>query len=194
MQDFREYLNLLYPISDESYKLIQNEITENEVPKGTILCDIDCVPKNVYFILSGFIRAYTIDDKGKEYTKSLFNRYQFAGSFSALIKKEKSNKVYVTVTPCKMLEFNYKNLTQLSEKHVDIANLAIKMHELFYVSMENKLLEFTTKDATERYKNLVANFEHIERIIPQYQIATILGITPIQLSRIRKKISDQLWS
>ena len=194
MQDFRDYLNLLYPISDESYKLIQNEITEIDVPKGTILCDIGCVPENVYFILSGFMRAYTIDPKGKEYTKSLFNRYQFAGSFSALIKKEKSTKVYTTVTPCKILEFNYENLTKLSEKYVDIANLSIKMHEIFYVSMENKLLEFTTKDATERYKNLIAGFEHIERIIPQYQIATILGITPIQLSRIRKKISDQLWS
>lgn len=193
MQDFREYLNVLYPISDESYELIQNEITVTDVAKGTILCDIDTTPTNVYFILSGFIRAYTIDKKGKEYTKSLFNRFQFAGSFSALIKNEKSNNVYTAVTPCKMLVFNYKNLTKLSEKHLDIANLSIKMHELFYVSMENKLLEFTTKDATERYKNLISGFEHIERIIPQYQIATILGITPIQLSRIRKKISDELW-
>jgi len=188
MNNLHLYLNSLVPISNQSYLLIENEFTIKKIQKNTILCNIGDIPKNIYHIKSGMIRAYTVDEKGKEYTKSLFRVNQFAASLSALIKNEPSKLVYETITECEVLEGNYTALRKISSQNIEVANIALRMLEMFYLSIENKLFEFTIKDAKDRYLSLIKRFENIEKLIPQYQIATILGITPIQLSRIRKKL------
>ena len=63
-----------------------------------------------------------------------------------------------------------------------------KMLQLYYISLEKKVIELGTKTAKERYINLKGKFGNIENLIPQYHIASLLGITPIQLSRIRKDL------
>jgi len=85
MDDLHQYLNSLAPISDQTYQLIEHEFTLKKYTKNTILCDIGDTPKNIYLIQSGMIRAYTVDEKGKEYTKSLFRAEQFAASLSAFL-------------------------------------------------------------------------------------------------------------
>ena len=63
-----------------------------------------------------------------------------------------------------------------------------KMLQFYFIGLENKVIELGSLTATERYLNFKKRFTTIENLIPQYQIASILGITPIQLSRIRKEI------
>ena len=188
MDNLHLFLNSLAPISDETYQLIAQEFTIEKYPKNTILCNIGDIPQKIYLIKSGLIRAYTVDEKGKEYTKSLFRAEQFAASLSALIKNEASRLVYETITDCEILEANYSALRGMSSQNIEVANIALRMLETFYLGIENKLFEFTIKDAKDRYLSLIERFENIEKLIPQYQIATILSITPIQLSRIRKKL------
>ncbi len=190
MVDFYKYLNAVSPISKQNFLLIEKLCLPQKYPKKTILCNIGKIPTNIYFIKSGYIRAYTLGSTEKQYTKSLFKANQFAASISGLITKKPSKLVYEAITDCEVFKINYNSFRDLAKKNIEIANIALKMHDVFYISMENKLFEFTTKDATARYLSILKRFNGIENLIPQYQIATILGITPIQLSRIRKKVNS----
>lgn len=83
----------------------------------------------------------------------------------------------------------YHELERLSDNNYELERLRRCIAERFFVGNEKKQLEMALMDATERY--LIFKEEHpgLEDLIPQYHIASYLGISPTQLSRIRKNLS-----
>ena len=65
----------------------------------------------------------------------------------------------------------------------------MKLLEHIFITYENRSLDLMRLDATERYLKLREQIPNIDNLIPQYQIASYLNITPVQLSRIRKKLN-----
>jgi len=78
---------------------------------------------------------------------------------------------------------------KLCKADVDVANLYAKILERIFIQYENRNLELISMDATERYLKLREQIPNIDDLIPQFQIASYLSITPVQLSRIRKKMN-----
>ena len=76
----------------------------------------------------------------------------------------------------------------LMEKH------DLKLFQIYYleknwlVAKEIREVEIVQNNAAQRYKKFLAEYPSLEERLPQYHIASHLGITPTQLSRIRKKI------
>ena len=62
--------------------------------------------------------------------------------------------------------------------------------ESVYIIYEKRLVEMISLDATNRYLELRKQISKVDELIPQYHIASFLGITPVQLSRIRRKIDE----
>ncbi|MCH2084086.1 MAG: Crp/Fnr family transcriptional regulator, partial [Saprospiraceae bacterium] len=75
-------------------------------------------------------------------------------------------------------------------KYQDLERLGRKIAEFYFLEKEQKEIEMALLDADKRYLILRKRFPTIENIIPQYYIASYLGISPTQLSRIRKKIQQ----
>ncbi|GAB3642608.1 hypothetical protein [Spirosoma arcticum] len=46
-------------------------------------------------------------------------------------------------------------------------------------------------DAGQRYEQFQRDYGHLEPLIPQYHIASYLGVTPTQLSRIRRSMAGR---
>ena len=62
--------------------------------------------------------------------------------------------------------------------------------ELIFLKMEERVFELCILDSKERYLKFKRDFPELEDQITQYQIATYLNITPVQLSRIRKELNS----
>jgi len=65
--------------------------------------------------------------------------------------------------------------------------VARKLAEIFFVQKEQREIEIVLLDADRRYSLFQKQFPQLEQQIPQYHIASYLGVTPTQLSRIRRK-------
>ena len=63
--------------------------------------------------------------------------------------------------------------------------------EHVFIRYEERQLELISMDAKAQYLALLKKMPNIEELIPQYQIASYLSITPVQLSRIRRKIKKE---
>ena len=81
-----------------------------------------------------------------------------------------------------------KTAIKISKANIDISNLYNRILESVYILYEAKQLETAALDATQRYLQLKRRIPNIENLIPQYQIASYLNISPVQLSRIRKSL------
>jgi CRP-like cAMP-binding protein len=190
MKHLKGFIDNITPISDEAWKDLKALLKERTVVTGEHICDFKDIPEYCYFIKSGVLRAYTITSKGTEHNTSLFSSFHLTGSLSALILNKPSKIAYQALTKCHIIEGNYSAILDLCYKHQELSRFLQTMLEYFYISLESRTIELATLNAKERYLNLMKRIPDIEKLIPQYHIASHIGITPIQLSRIKKDMKD----
>ena len=134
------------------------------------------------------MRAYLGSETGKEYNKNFFMPFSFVGAFTGLIKRQPSTLIYEALTDCKVYEVDFETFMVLCKEDINISNLYNRVLEHVFIKYEERQLELISMDATQRYLKLIKKIPEIEHLISQYQIASYLSITPVQLSRIRKKL------
>ena len=186
MSFFRNFVSNFHTISENSFKEFKNLIEEKELKKDHILVNLGDIPFNFYIIKSGVIRSYIIDKNGKEHTKTIYTPISTTGNLTALIKNEPSNLIYECLTNCDVLECNYNDFNDLALKHHDLTIFHYKVLERIYIREEEKILDLSMLNATQRYEKLKKKTPGIDNLINQYHIASYLNITPVQLSRVRK--------
>ena len=189
MNNFFKYLNSMAPISKDIESEIIKIVTLTTYPAGTILCKMGEIPSQVYFLKSGIVRGYTISPKGTFFNRLLFQKGEFMASLSALIQKKEAEFALECLTDSEVIETNYHELLKLGKEIPEILIIYIKLLEEKFIKLEISNHNFVTLNATERYLKLRNRIPGIDNLIPQYHIASHLGITPIQLSRIRKSLS-----
>jgi CRP-like cAMP-binding protein len=181
-------INSLSNTCPESFsKLI--EISEyRKIKSGTQLVMQGEITSKVYLLISGVVRCYLITESGKEYNKTFYLNDSLFGSLTALIQKKPSLFIFEALTDCKVYELEFCKLMELCKKDMHLNKLYTKVLEATYIKYEKRLIELITLDAKDRYLELKKQILDVDDLITQYHIASYLGITPVQLSRIRKKI------
>ncbi|MBP0902532.1 Crp/Fnr family transcriptional regulator [Mariniflexile gromovii] len=151
---------------------------------------LDEIPSKIYMLVSGVVRCYLSTESGKEFNKNFYMPLSFIGPLTALIKKNPSLFVFETLEDCEMYEVDYRKLIELCKKYESVNILYSKVLESVYIMYEKRLVELISLDAKDRYTELRKQIPKVDTLIPQYHIASYLGITAVQLSRIRKKIDN----
>ncbi len=182
------FLNSISDISEETFSEIKKITTFKRIEAGTQIVKLDDVPSKAYMIVSGIIRCYLITESGKEFNKSFYLPVSFAASLTALMKRKPSSFVFEALTDCKIYEIDYYKLMRLCEANDNLKSLYTKTLEFLYVKYEKRLVESMSLNATGRYLELQKQIPNVDELISQYHIASYLGITSVQLSRIRKKL------
>jgi CRP-like cAMP-binding protein len=176
-------------ISEASYKKLESFAKFRKVPANTILAEAGTIQKNVYMLVSGVISAYVTSESGKYYSKRLFTPISFAGALTAILKNEPTEVSYITLTDCKVYEMDFYEFKGLCNEEPEIGGFYVKVLEHAFIAYEARNLDLMRLNATEGYLKLRKQIPDIDNLIPQYQIASYLNITPVQLSRIRKKLN-----
>jgi len=91
------------------------------------------------------------------------------------------------LTNCVIQVADFNKITALYNDYPKIERLARILAENKFSIKEKREIELVTLDATERYIIFQSEHPNLENLIPQYHIASYLGVTPTQLSRIRAK-------
>ncbi len=91
--------------------------------------------------------------------------------------------------PSVVLEYNFNDFKQLTEKYSDIAAMYIRYMELHWIIEKEPLeIAFRSDTAKTRYIQFLKNYPTLEPRLKQHEVAAFLGITPTQLSRIRAEL------
>ncbi|WP_242204577.1 Crp/Fnr family transcriptional regulator [Aestuariivivens insulae] len=183
-----DFLNSITDISKDTFEILKGISEFKKIPEGTQLVKLNEVPSKIYMLVSGLIRCYLTTEAGKEFNKSFYLPISFVASLTALMRKNPSLFVFETLTDCKLYEIDYDKFMALCSKNIQMNALYTKVLEVVYTKYEKRLVELISLDAKGRYLALRKQIPNVDKIIPQYHIASFLGITAVQLSRIRKKI------
>lgn len=137
------------------------------------------------FIINGILRIYYLNDKGEEWNKHFLQENDFVASS---ISPEKKSITYIqALTKTIILCIPFPELVQISTKYNEI-NLFIQKLTFSYLEQkQNREISLLSEEAMNNYLTFKNSFPDLENKIQHYHIASYLGITPTQLSRLRKK-------
>nr|WP_246032185.1 Crp/Fnr family transcriptional regulator [Leptospira fluminis] len=147
------------------------------------------VPTEFAFVFSGQLREYYLTDQGDEYIKSFCFPGEFTGSYFDLLSEHPSTCNIRALSDCLLGVANFADFTALYEEHPAWERLGRKTAEFLFIKKAKREYELLALSAEQRYESLKKAYPKIEESIPQYHIASYLGITPVSLSRIRSKLS-----
>ncbi|VEH20741.1 DNA-binding transcriptional activator YeiL [Chryseobacterium nakagawai] len=187
--EFLKQINTYYPLSKQTTAALIEICSEEHFQKNELLLESGSMARYYYFIKSGLIGYYTTDEEGNNIYKIFFEENSFVASTSAIIKNEPSDFSIIALEDCSVIKYPTKAFRELLEKHHDLALFHIKYLEKNWVVKKEPLevsLKFET--AKQRYLLLLKNKSLYDRL-KQHHIASYLGITPTQLSRIKKEIN-----
>mgnify|MGYP003576196839 CR=1 FL=1 len=196
----KTYLNNLkttiqsyYPISENSWKLIENITSFQTLKKGETLLQNGEIAKNLHYIAKGVLRAFITDEQGNFYNKNLFLDNYLAGSKVSLMLETPSNFTIEALEDCILINLNYQKYTKLINENDDLKSFYIAyLEKNWIIEKEQREVALVMQNATERYLSLLDKHPTMADRVPLLHIASHLGITPTQLSRIRKSLEKDL--
>jgi CRP-like cAMP-binding protein len=191
MTDLKAFFNRLTPISSDSWDKLSKLFSPGVLKKGDYFISEGQMAKEIGFLESGIVRAFYRNSEAIEYNKHLFVNPCLIGGYASLITKAPNQIIQQALTDCRIQTARYADIEALYETCPDIERAARILAELFFVQKEQREIEIVLLDAEKRYEIFQKDFPQLEQQIPQYHIASYLGVTPTQLSRIRRKISGK---
>lgn len=185
------YLTGISPLSQESIQALSKLFRPVHLHAGEFFIEEGKYAKEIGFLESGVVRAFFVNAEGKEYNKQFFMGPALIGAYTSLLTQQKNRIAQQALTTCKIWKVPYHEIELLYAKFHDIERLGRKIAEYYFLEKEKKELQMALLDAEKRYLILRKEFPSLEMKIPQYHIASYLGISPTQLSRVRKKLSQK---
>ncbi|RFS22575.1 Crp/Fnr family transcriptional regulator [Chitinophaga silvatica] len=144
--------------------------------------------RKLAFIEKGILRAYSVKPNGDEAT--LFLRWEghFIASHDTIIHHLPARFIYRALEPSRLVEINYDKLEEILRLHPEFEPL----RNYFLLKMLADALEgiegFVLLSPEERYQKIIESKWDIVNRVPDKYIASMMGITPVSLSRIRKRL------
>lgn len=185
MESLREYVTQVYPLPPATWEALTPLIHPSHLKRNTFFAERGDQPSDLGFLQSGSVRAFYRDPKGQDYNKTFFVGPCFFAAMSALVTGQPSQIYIQAMEDCEILRLPYPELKGLYDQHPALERLARMIVEGIFVVKEQREIDLVTLDAKARYLKFRSAFPGLENRIPQYHIASYLGVTPTQLSRIR---------
>jgi CRP-like cAMP-binding protein len=191
MTDFKKFFYNLSSVSTENWDKFSVLFKPIVLKKGEYFIQEGQTANELAFLENGIVRVFYRNDKGVEYNKQFFVNPCLIGGYSSLITKLPAQINQQALTDCNILVAKYSEIQAFYLNSHEIERVARILAEYYFVEKEQREIEIVLLDAEKRYFIFQKQFPQLEQQIPQYHIASYLGITPTQLSRIRKKLSQK---
>lgn len=140
---------------------------------------------DVLFVSEGLLRFYYPGDEGKESNKAFVGAGEFAGALAAANLGVPLLYGVEALEPTRALVAPYADFAALMDGDATFERLGRKLAELILTRKERRTRSMLLRNASERWADFVASAPDLVQRVPQYHIASYLGITEVHLSRIR---------
>lgn len=178
-----------HSLTPEEYGLLTQFLFKKSYDRKAILAEEGKVCRYVYFILSGSCYSYYTSEDGERHAIQfaveghwISDQYSFFSGRPGIYTVE-------TLEPVDVLLLNRESHEKLCRASHLFEHFFRILVQNAYVAMQLRLAQTNSEDAGRRYLEFSRTYPHFVQRIPQYLIASYLGIKPQSLSRIRKELA-----
>ena len=189
MENIESYLSEILEIPKEAVTACSNFYSTKKVLKNEFLLRDGEICNGTYFVEKGLLRMYSIDKNGKEHIIQFAPEKWLISDRSSLYFSEKSKYYIEAVEESEILLLKndfFANINLEFPNTVENNDMLLQKH---IRNLQNRVNSLLSDTAEERYMSFIKMYPDILLRVPQWMVASYLGITPESLSRVRKELA-----
>ncbi|MDQ6756705.1 MAG: Crp/Fnr family transcriptional regulator [Bacteroidota bacterium] len=191
LSQFKKYIQEKTKITDGQFDIIATDLVSKKIKKDTQLLREGDVCSQVFFVAKGLLRAYTIDSFGKEHIIQFGPEDGWVSDRNSFYFNEPA-MFYVDAIEDSEIVFINKEFYEKAEKIIPGFNsFSIMILHNFIRFMQKRISLLLGATAEQRYLDFIELYPRLTLRVPQWMIASYLGITPESLSRVRKELATK---
>jgi CRP-like cAMP-binding protein len=160
-------------------------LREESFRKAESFIELGGIARKVGFVVKGLLSQNHISESGEATIKYFFPEGRFAASVAAMLSRTPSKFSVIAVEDTRVLSYDFSEFKKLTEQYRDIASFYIHYMERHWIVEKEPLeISFRRDTALKRYNDFLAAYPRLVNRLKKHQIASYLGITPTQLSRL----------
>lgn len=186
--EFDKNLTSYVDLSADELDLIHQHFQHKTYRKKTLLLSSGQVCDFEAYLVKGCLKRYYVDPNGDEIILQFAVEDWWVSDMVSFTEQIPSHLYIETIEECELLQINSQNKALLFQQIPKLERVFRLLVQRAYSVLENRFFTALTATAEERYLNFIKKYPVLPQRVPQYQIASYLGITPEALSRIRASL------
>lgn len=186
----RAFTEKLVKPNDEEWAEFTSCMYLKHIPKKGFFLRSGEVCTSVGFITRGAIRYYHEKD-GNEYSGNFSFENSFVTDYDSFLTRKPSLYSFSALEPTDIIVFHYEDVQSLYDRSKLWERFGRLIAEHIFIEVQRRKNSLVFDSPEEQYQSLIKDRPKILERIPQHMIATYLGITPVHLSRIRRKVAGK---
>ncbi len=183
----QNYIQGIIDFTDEEMEVIMSHFKPMHLPSGEYFVDEGIVCTNIGFLTKGYLRTYyEINDQ--EVTTMVLSKHNIVTAHTSFTLQRPSMSYIQAISDCELLVMSRKSMDELYNRFPKWERLGRLITEQVYGYMEGRVVDYLSLSPEERYRKMLETDAKLLKNVPLRYIASMLGITPETLSRIRNKV------
>lgn len=190
-QKIIQYINRFVKLTDDEAAEFSNAFKEVKIKKRQFVVQPNFTVRHRNYVVRGAFRAYVIDDKGQDHTIAFAIEDWWITDYNNYILQQHATMFVVALEDSIILQIDYDTETKLKLSNHKFETFFRIRAERTAAFMQQRIILTLTQTAEERYENFMLKYPAIAARVPQYALASYLGMTTEFLSRIRNRRSKE---
>ncbi len=169
---------------EQSFKVVQLEKKEYLLKKGDL-------SNHMRFVVDGCLKTFSVDQQGDEHILQFGIAGWWVNDLYAYLTQKPSTFYIQAITRSTVLQIHRDKLNKLYDEVPMMDRFFRIKTQNGYVALQDRTVRNMSESAENRYIQFINRYREMEQQIPQYMIASYLGVTPEHLSALRKKMSEK---
>ncbi|OWW24702.1 cyclic nucleotide-binding protein [Zobellia sp. OII3] len=182
------HLRGIIQLSPSDEVIVRNSFKETLLEKKEVLLFAGETSSHMQFIAEGCLRAYYMDKEAKEHIVQFGIEGWWVNDLYSYLTNTPAKQFVQALEKSTIVQIHRDTLNGLYNEVPAIERFFRLKFEKAYVAFQYRTIDGMAKTAEERYLEFRTKYRDIEQRVPQYMVASYLGITPEFLSALRKKL------
>lgn len=191
LNSFQNYLRDKAGLDEVGLSALMDMVSYKSFQKGEIVLREGQVCEHVFFVEQGLMRMYSIGNDGKEHILQFAPENWFISDRASIFFGKASSYFIDAVEDVNVavLDHRFYNEACMRSPAFNIYNEFLLQNHIMH--LQNRINLLIGSDAMSRYLDFIELYPDVLVRVPQWMVASYLGITPESLSRIRKDLAKK---
>ncbi len=186
---FLNYINNYIDLTEKEIAFLRSNTNYKKYLKGHYIVQQGAVCKHTNFIISGCTKNFYVDQQGQEHIVTFAIENWWSADLSSFITQTPSDFNVKCIEATEVIQFTYQNQDKIFQNIPKMETLFRKLLEKALVSSQKRIVNNFSLSAKDQYLYFKKQFSTIEQRVPQYMVASYLGITKEFLSKIKTELA-----
>lgn len=187
MNELSNYIGNYFDVNSEKSQKIATYFKPETLKRNEFHTEFGSRHGKMSFIKSGYLRIFKHADS-KEVTQWISSPDEFVTDLNSLMFSQTARFNIQALTDVELFTINYSDYQRIQHEIEDWPQIEKLFLAKCFMTIEDRVFSFISMTAEDRYQFLIEYKPELLQKVPQQFIASMIGMTPETLSRVRRKI------